>query len=36
MVVVSVTRLEKLSVSGQLSKVLYPSPDQRTGRIVST
>jgi hypothetical protein len=24
---------EKLSVSGELSKVLYPSPDQKAGRI---
>jgi hypothetical protein len=25
---------EKLSASGQLSKVLYPSDDQKAGRIV--
>lgn len=25
--------VEKLSVSGELSKVLYPSPDQKAGRI---
>jgi hypothetical protein len=27
---------EKLSVSGEISKVLYPSPDQKTGHIVTT
>jgi hypothetical protein len=27
---------EKLSASGELSKVLYPSPDQKAGRIVTT
>ena len=27
---------EKLSVSGEISKVLYPSPDQKAGHIVTT